>query len=801
MTVKLFDHHRPTRSVRAIVGPIIFLVGAIVALLLAGRLLVNQFPVAIDVASSGTSLIVTADGSSSQVELGRQFNAIRPVAPIAYRREYQIDGSDSTNTFTFRPTYFAEFGSNPYYRFQALLREEWRYSVWRNLTIADATGQVVHHEVAPVDEVAIPLPPDFHLIVELERPETSRSFELLDGNGKSVALEVNRNDKYIRLTERRGVSRVELLHQYFPRDWRPPLATLTDLLIRAVSLALGLVLLAGMLAVLVPAWRRQERGDGFWVLGYGGEALTSRPPTPITQHPKPSVGVGPPRTAPLAYRVAIALGLVMVLAGSLLTTVVLFHRSPHILDALAYSFQAQMFASGNLWAPPPPLKEAFPNPFMVLLGGRWFAQYPPGTAATLALGSIASVPWLVEPLLATATVLLVVDATRRQYDRSTALLTLLLLATSPFLLLVAGAFLSHVPALFFGTLALYGATRYADRPALRWMVLMALGLGLAFLTREIVAAFYGVTVVLTGLFRGLDRRGRAIVLDVLVGGLIVAGAFGLYLGYNAVMTGSPFLLPRLLFDGRDVYGFGVGLGFYQEHTVAAGLVNAEEQLTSLTFYLNGWPFAISLGLPLLPFLLRRWRGWDTTHAMLAGLFIVGYVGYYYHGIVLGPRYYFEALPSLVILEARGIIVLAEAVAGWIAALGLARPEVRARVATGAILVALLACNGLYYVPREGTLYAGFTGLPPGVPRLGNVVAEGLPGRVPTLDHALVVTDEWWYYMAYLASLNCPTLDCKTVFAYGADTTTRRELQRAFSDRTWYDLKNEDGWLNAVPGAP
>ena len=123
-----------------------------------------------------------------------------------------------------------------------------------------------------------------------------------------------------------------------------------------------------------------------------------------------------------------------------------------------------------------------------------------------------------------AAVVLVVCTANRQYDRPTALFTLLLLATSPFLLLVAGSFLSHVPALFFAVLALYAATRYAERPGWWWMAVIGVGLGLAFLTREIVAAFYGVSVVLVGVLRGFERRGRAALLDALVGGLVLAGA-------------------------------------------------------------------------------------------------------------------------------------------------------------------------------------------------------------------------------------------------------------------------------------
>ena len=110
---------------------------------------------------------------------------------------------------------------------------------------------------------------------------------------------------------------------------------------------------------------------------------------------------------------------------------------------------------------------------------------------------------------------------------------------------------------------------------------------------------------------------------------------------------------------------------------------------------------------LLPFLTRRWQRWDSVHGLLVGLFVVGYVAEFYHGIVLGPRYYFEALPSLVILTARGFVALTAAVAGWIATLGLGGGWWRARQATLIVLAALLACNVFYFLPRQATLYAGF----------------------------------------------------------------------------------------------
>jgi 4-amino-4-deoxy-L-arabinose transferase-like glycosyltransferase len=491
----------------------------------------------------------------------------------------------------------------------------------------------------------------------------------------------------------------------------------------------------------------------------------------------------------------------MVLGGSVFTAITLFDRMPHILDAVSYTFQAKTFAGGDLWVPAPPVEGAFPTPFTVQRDGRWYSQYPPGTGAVLAPGYLASVPWLVEPLLAAGAVLLIALAAWRQYDRSTAVLTLLLLAMSPFLLLVAGAYLSHVPALFFASVVLVAATRYAEAPSRRWMVLLALGLGLTFLTREIVAVFYGLSVALVGFGWGLHRRGRAAVADAVVGGLILVGALGLYLGYNAALTGSPFVLPRLQFNPRDVYGFGVGVGFYGEHTVASGLVNAEEQLTSLGFYLAGWPYGFSLGVLLLPLATRRWGRWDGVHGLLVGLFVLGYVAEFYHGIVLGPRYYFEALPSLAILTARGFVSLTGAVAGWVSALGLDGGWWRARQASLLVLAVLLACNVFYFAPRQAALYAGYTGMPGAGPALGNVAEPGLVGRVPALDGALVVTEEWWYYAIYLAALNCPRLDCGAVFAYGPTLEAREALARAFPGRRWYDVLVQEGMLDAEPGAP
>ena len=65
---------------------------------------------------------------------------------------------------TFDQRYFQELVTSPYYQFQAVLREEWRYSIWRRLEIADGEGRTVRHDDRPPDEDRDrrpePVPPD-----------------------------------------------------------------------------------------------------------------------------------------------------------------------------------------------------------------------------------------------------------------------------------------------------------------------------------------------------------------------------------------------------------------------------------------------------------------------------------------------------------------------------------------------------------------------------------------------------------------------------------------------------------------
>jgi hypothetical protein len=289
-------------------------------------------------------------------------------------------------------------------------------------------------------------------------------------------------------------------------------------------------------------------------------------------------------------------------------------------------------------------------------------------------------------------------------------------------------------------------------------------LGAAFLSREVASVLFALPL---GMRLLATRRWQALTVVIACGLPFVL----LYLLYNAAITGSPTLLPRAMFDPSDHFGFGDGIGFHTRHTLAAGLVNTDEQLSILQFDLFGWPPLFAFGLIGLPFLFGRARAWDILASLGFASFVIAYAAYFYHGIALGPRYYFEALPWLLLLAGRGAQVLAQNARSWAAVV---------------VVLGLLSLNTLFfYLPHEVQRRTDFSGLPAGRRINLTFVQTGLfgPQLVDVPASSLVVTDDWWLYSASLAALNCGQLpDCAVLFALATTPEDLSRLRAAYPDR-------------------
>lgn len=339
---------------------------------------------------------------------------------------------------------------------------------------------------------------------------------------------------------------------------------------------------------------------------------------------------------------------------------------PHLDDVL-YLFHARYFAEGLLTLPPVP-DDAFGHYLLHDSRGNWFSVNLPGWPLALVPGIWTGLYWLINPVLAAVSVLLLHRFTRQVADRGTANLVIFLLAVSPWYLSTSATMLLHTftYALILGAWVLLLMAR--DRPS---MVLLALPAGMLmgwlFLTRPLEGLLVGA---LTGLWAlTLLRRDAGHWKTVLLYGLGCVAVGGLIFPYNAALSGSALTVPmneyldKLWGVGANALGFGPNRGavpkwgntdaFYG-HSLSEGLINAQENLYELNSELFGWG-GFSLLFALFYLLWGKW----TRLAVVMSLIIVAtftvYLLYWCAcGFYVGPRYWFMMLVPLLILTALGI---------------------------------------------------------------------------------------------------------------------------------------------------
>lgn len=790
-------------------------------------LIATRLPVLLRI--SPALVVVNVDGSTLATAINGAPDAVRFISASSTAREYQIDGTDNTNNFSEDAADLAALVPTPEYQFEAWMRDDGAYGTWVDVTISTQGGHAPRQQTSgPAGDQPVVLPRGQNLTIDanLKRPEAPSLIELLR-NGQVIAtLTLNRNTRLVELVG----ANAQPESVYFPMQPAPFIAEVIDSLLRVAIWAWMVLAITLTLAVAFEVARRVSRGWSAPNILLQMKGLRRHADIPrdclVELHAHETKVLREFRawcsnvTRHTTWADRAAAG---TLAGAfgfaLFVALAQYQGEPHILDASAYFFQAKIFASGRLSAPVPADLPAFQGPFMVAYQGRWFAQYPPATSALLALGVKIGVPWLIEPLLGVAALGGIYLLGRRMFDGPTAVMAVALGALSPFFIYLAASYLSHTVALCFEVYFLLFVLRFIERYRQRDIVIAGACLGGMFCARELSAAICGMLVslwLLAWYGRRLWADRRAVVPAVLAGLTALGAGLALYVGYNFAQTGDPLVLPRNLFSTADRYGFGAGIGFYGQHTLAAGMVILDQLLTSLMIDLYGWPFYLTLALiPLALFRRDAARRWDWFNMSLASVLIGAQAGYFYHGIFLGPRYLFESLPFLLLLTARGITGLPDLIvhAGkriesicQVVSLG-PRDEgvsgrssgdlrVPARLGTGIVVTALIGFNLVFYLPRQITQHADFTGLPSYM----QVNAMAIYRTHP--HHALVVTDNWQVYNYVVWPLNDPWLSGDTLYAFAPSPGDMSRLRQEFSDRSIYLLHiGAHGAVSFVPLTP
>ncbi len=399
----------------------------------------------------------------------------------------------------------------------------------------------------------------------------------------------------------------------------------------------------------------------------------------------------------LVARGAVPLLLVLLLATSILA----FARRPLLIDSVIQLFQARIFASGHLYAGAPPGEAFFAVQHMLVDGGRWYSQYPPGHSAILGLGVGLGVAWLVPVALSVGTALLLYGFARRAYDLATARLTVILLALAPFFWFMGASHMNHVSALFFVSAFLYLLVRWEERGAPGILLGAGLAIGAAFLSRPLTAVAVGLAMAPFVLLTAFRKRDKVSAGAGLAGVLV---AVFLYLAYNAATTGDP-LMPGYI----KLWGADHGLGFHstpwgEVHTLLAGLRNEITDLALLSALLFEWP--VSALIPAALLFAAGWgsRKWDTR--LLAGFLALpaAYLFYWHRDAFLGPRYLYSGLAFLVPLTARGLIEVFRRAGDRHLWGGSELTRVPVSSVAGMLLLLCLAYAAAYSTPRRFHVY-------------------------------------------------------------------------------------------------
>ncbi len=482
---------------------------------------------------------------------------------------------------------------------------------------------------------------------------------------------------------------------------------------------------------------------------------------------------------------------------------------PHVPDEVSYLFQAKLLASGRLHASPPPVADAFDffrPPLIQVAHGHWASIYPFGHPLVLAIGELVGAPWLIPPLLGAASIVLLFALGRRLYDTRTALVAAVLMASSPFFLMTASNYMSHNTAAFY-LLASLVCLSYADRHPFGFGLGAGLCFGLLFNTRPLSATVLALPVALLLLYRlSIWRRPLAIanIVGFVVGGLVMLEAYFLY---NYASTGDP------LISGYQTSGtLGQAVGFGGQHTFLAGMENEQSQLAFLLLVLDGWPLFAGIAVLLLPLVLVSRDSRDWFVAGCAVLLMGAPVIFEGRGIMHGPRYWYEAVPLLMLLTARGVELAGERIARAAALVwgGLSRePQPLRRapaLALPYLLVAALIGSAVYgwllgrhvswhddFVPARAVELKGFNGIDDRLTR--QVDHAGLHNAL-----VLVRDCQQWQCFGSVFWRNNPSLDGDVVYARDLDSR-RADLLRLYDGRRVYIADYDQGTLQPYTGPP
>jgi len=297
-------------------------------------------------------------------------------------------------------------------------------------------------------------------------------------------------------------------------------------------------------------------------------------------------------------------------------------------DEYAYVFQAKTFLAGKLWNAAPPLGQALASDYTWVKEGKWVGQYPPGWPAILAFFQWCGVPfWAVNTGLSVG----VLGLTFRLSKGS--LLVTVLLALSPFMIFNGASYHSHMAAALMGLLAVQCLELSLDKKNMTWAVAAGAAVGSIGLIRYDSALLIALPFAISM----LRQKRWALCAAVISGALPLVAVL---LAYHWVITGNP-LVPVYWLGGRSADHL-----YFDSAGIAEGIRLSMWRWVELVEWAG--PGVIPIWVIGLAAKIRSKH--VTPVDWVFPLFVLTFLFYPFDGANrYGPRYYFEALPFMVLI--------------------------------------------------------------------------------------------------------------------------------------------------------
>ena len=473
--------------------------------------------------------------------------------------------------------------------------------------------------------------------------------------------------------------------------------------------------------------------------------------------------------APRWAFIAIVFGFFFIACG--LGNALLFGRIPHVVDEMDQLFHARMFLEGRVTVPPPVPLEAFDLTHMIS-GQAWYSQYPPGHTLLLSLGLWLGVPWIINALFGSLTVVLLYWLGRELYHENVGRIAAVLGAMSPFLLLMSSSFMNHTTTSFFFLLFCLFFARMARLGGILNALVAGGALGYAVTIRQMDAVVAAVPMAVYAVVR-LRSRGPSWAgwcgIALAAFGVPVAGL----LAFNDATNGSPWVSGFEVLNGANALpGFGHSGWWGIPHTPARGLEWTLQNLAGLHQYLFGWPIP-SLLFAIVGFSWLRPRVWDWLLGTSVVALSLAYATYWYHDWTLGPRFMYSATGPLLLLTARSLDALGDRLRS--PRLASVRPELLSTCVL--ILMLSSAYAAIVTVPALARYYSRhyFDG--------NASIVRAVEAR--HLHNALVFVPA--FHFPSFFPLNDPLLNGDVVYARDHWDAGNREVMARYSGRRYYRI--------------